>query len=86
MRYLVGNVAPGVLEAGFYLGFGFVLDGSITGGAPTFALSMVSTVVFGLLGLVALVGGGGRLPHDQGMPPPAAPAAPAPGAARGRSR
>ena len=53
---LAGNVALAVLEAGFYLGFGFVLNGSLTGGAPTLALSLVSTVVFGLLGLAVLVG------------------------------
>jgi uncharacterized membrane protein YjfL (UPF0719 family) len=53
---LDGNVALGVLESGFYLGFGFVLNGSLTGSAPTFALSMASTVVFGLLGLAVVVG------------------------------
>ncbi|MGI3779148.1 MAG: DUF350 domain-containing protein [Janthinobacterium lividum] len=53
---LAGNVALGVLEAGFYLGFGFILNGSLTGAAPTFALSMLSTVVFGLLGLAVVVG------------------------------
>lgn len=53
---LAGNVALAVLEAGFYVGFGFILNGSLTGAAPTFALSMVSTVVFGLLGLAVMVG------------------------------
>jgi len=53
---LDGNVALGVLEAGFYVGFGFILNGSLTGSAPTFALSMASTVVFGLLGLAVVVG------------------------------
>ena len=53
---LDGNVALGVLEAGFYVGFGFVLNGSLTGSAPTFGLSMASTVVFGLLGLAVVVG------------------------------
>lgn len=53
---LDGNVALGVVEAGFYVGFGFVLNGSLTGVAPTFGLSLVSTVVFGLLGLAVVVG------------------------------
>jgi len=53
---LDGNVALGVLEAGFYVGFGFVLNGSLTGSAPTFGLSIASTVVFGLLGLAVVVG------------------------------
>jgi uncharacterized membrane protein YjfL (UPF0719 family) len=53
---LDGNVALGVLEAGFYVGFGFVLNGSLTGAAPSFGLSMASTVVFGLLGLAVVVG------------------------------
>ncbi|SDU79956.1 protein of unknown function [Microlunatus sagamiharensis] len=53
---LAGNTALGVLEAGFYLGFGFVLNGSLTGSAETFGLSLASTVVFGLLGLAVVVG------------------------------
>jgi len=53
---LAGNTALGVLEAGFYVGFGFVLNGSLTGSAETFGLSLASTVVFGLLGLAVVVG------------------------------
>ncbi len=53
---LAGNTALGVLEAGFYLGFGFVLNGSLTGSAASFGLSLASTVVFGLLGLAVVVG------------------------------
>ena len=52
---LRGNVALGVVEAGFYLAFGFILDGSLTGAAPTMALGLASTVVFGFLGLVLVV-------------------------------
>ena len=53
---LRGNVALGVVEAGFYLGFGFVLNGSLTGAAPTLGQGLASTVVFGLLGLAVVVG------------------------------
>jgi uncharacterized membrane protein YjfL (UPF0719 family) len=50
-----GNVALGVVEAGFYLGFGFVLNGSLTGASATLAQGIASTVVFGLLGLAVVV-------------------------------
>lgn len=52
---LRGNVALGVVEAGFYLGFGFLLNGSLTGASPTVALGLASTVVFGCLGLALVV-------------------------------
>lgn len=52
---LRGNVALGVVEAGFYLGFGFILNGSLTGASPTLAQGLASTVVFGVLGLVVVV-------------------------------
>lgn len=52
---LRGNVALGVVEAGFYLGFGFILNGSLTGASPTMALGLASTVVFGGLGLALVV-------------------------------
>ena len=52
---LRGNVALGVVEAGFYLGFGFIINGSLTGASPTVALGLASTVVFGALGLVLVV-------------------------------
>jgi len=53
---LRGNVALGVVEAGFYVGFGFILNGSLTGAAPTLGQGIASTVVFGLLGLAVVVG------------------------------
>jgi len=52
---LRGNVALGVAEAGFYLGFGFVLNGSLTGASATLGQGIASTVVFGLLGLAVVV-------------------------------
>ena len=50
-----GNVALGVVEAGFYLGFGFILNGSLTGASATLAQGIASTVVFGVLGLAVVV-------------------------------
>ena len=50
-----GNVALGVVEAGFYLGFGFILNGSLTGESATLAQGIASTVVFGLLGLGVVI-------------------------------
>ena len=52
---LRGNVALGVVEAGFYVGFGFVLNGSLTGASATLAQGIASTVVFGSLGLAVVV-------------------------------
>jgi uncharacterized membrane protein YjfL (UPF0719 family) len=48
---LKGNKAVGVVEAGFYIGFGFNLNGSLDGHASSVPLSIASTVVFGLCGL-----------------------------------
>lgn len=52
---LTGNTALGVVEAGFYVGFGFILNGSLTGGAATLGQGLASTVVFGALGLAVMV-------------------------------
>lgn len=49
------NLAVGITEAGFYLGFGAILNGSLTGGADTFGLALASTVVFALLGLALVI-------------------------------
>lgn len=53
---LKGNTALGVVEAGFYIGFGFILNGSLTGASATLAQGIASTVVFGLLGLAVVIG------------------------------
>jgi uncharacterized membrane protein YjfL (UPF0719 family) len=50
-----GNLALGVVEAGFYVGFGFILNGSLTGASATLGQGIASTVVFGLLGLAVMV-------------------------------
>jgi uncharacterized membrane protein YjfL (UPF0719 family) len=55
-RLLAGDLAIGIAEAGFYLGFGFILNGSLDGTAPSTATGLASTVVFGTLGLVVVVG------------------------------
>ena len=47
-----GNGGVAAVEVGSYLGIGFILAGSLTGGAHTFALSLLSTVAFYLLGLL----------------------------------
>ena len=52
---LRGNVALGIVEAGFYLAFGWILNGSLTGAAPTLASGLASTVVFGTAGLLVVV-------------------------------
>lgn len=50
------NAAIAAVEVGSYLGIGFILAGSLTGGADTFGLSLASTVVFYLLGLAFVFG------------------------------
>lgn len=56
---LKGNLAVGVTEAGFYLGFGFILNGSLTGSLTgedmSWTTGLLSTMVFGLLGLAVVV-------------------------------
>ena len=51
-----GNMAISVVEAGFYVGLGFILKGSLTGVASSSWLSFTSTVVFFAAGLAFVVG------------------------------
>lgn len=53
---LDGNIALGAVEAGFYIGFGAILNGSLTGTSPSGFETAASTVVFGLLGLAVMIG------------------------------
>lgn len=53
---LQGNVSIGIVEAAFYVGLGFLLNGSLTGTADTFWLSIASTVVFYIIGLAFVTG------------------------------
>ncbi len=46
-----GNKAVGIIEAGFYIGLGFLLNGSLTGDADTFTTFWASTAAFYLAGL-----------------------------------
>jgi uncharacterized membrane protein YjfL (UPF0719 family) len=48
---LEGNRAIGIVEAASYIGIGFLLNGSLTGSADSVLLSILSTVVFFILGL-----------------------------------
>lgn len=47
-----GNLAVGIVEAGFYIGFGFILMGSLQGDSPSLALGLASTIVFAIAGLL----------------------------------
>lgn len=49
---LEGKTSVGIVEGGFYIGIGFLLQGSLTGTAKTLLLSVASTAVFYALGLV----------------------------------
>lgn len=51
-----GNLAMAVVEAGFYIGIGFMIKGSLTGGASSNWLSFASTVVFYLAGIAFVIG------------------------------
>lgn len=50
-----GNLGVAFMEAAFYIAVGLLLGGSLTGSAATVGLTVASSVVFFLLGLLALV-------------------------------
>lgn len=50
-----GNLAVAIVEAGFYIGIGFLLKGSLTGTASSNWLSFASTVVFYLAGVAFVI-------------------------------
>ena len=52
---LKGNLGVGIAEAGAYVGIGLLLGGSLTGTAETAWLSLATTVIFYLLGLLFVV-------------------------------
>ncbi len=52
---LKGDVSVGLMEAAFYVAVGLLLAGSLTGTAATVGLTVGSSVVFFILGLVLLV-------------------------------
>ena len=54
-RKITGNTALGVVEASMYIATGFILKGSLAGGGGTFFQSLVSAVLFFILGQIALL-------------------------------
>ncbi|CCK78483.1 DUF350 domain-containing protein [Desulfobacula toluolica] len=54
-RKVVGNTAVGMVEAGMYVATGFILNGSISGSGGTFVQSIVSAILFFILGQLALL-------------------------------
>lgn len=50
-----GNTAIGIVECGFYVGLGWLLNGSLTGTASSNWLAFASTVVFYMLGLALVM-------------------------------
>lgn len=54
-RKITGNTAVGVVEAGMYIATGFILNGSLSGGGGTFFQSLVSALLFFILGQMALL-------------------------------
>jgi uncharacterized membrane protein YjfL (UPF0719 family) len=51
-----GNTAIGIVEAGFYIGFGLILNGSLSGSAPTIEQGFLSSLVFSVLGVALVIG------------------------------
>jgi len=54
-RKITGNTALGTVEASMYIATGFILKGSLSGGGGTFFQSLVSAVLFFVLGQIALL-------------------------------
>ncbi len=50
-------LAVSVVKAAFYVAFGFVVNGSLTGSAPNWPTAVAATLVFTVLGGALLVGG-----------------------------
>lgn len=51
-----GNTAIGIVEAGFYIGFGLILNGSLSGSAPTIGQGFLASLVFSVLGVALVIG------------------------------
>lgn len=54
-RKITGNTALGMVEASMYIATGFILKGSLSGSGGTFFQSLVSAVLFFILGQIALL-------------------------------
>ncbi|MEH0020947.1 MAG: DUF350 domain-containing protein [Desulfobacter sp.] len=57
-RTVTGNTALGMVEASMYIATGLILNGSLSGGGGTFFQSLVSAVLFFVLGQMVLLGFG----------------------------
>ncbi len=53
---LDGNRAVGAVEGGFYIGFGAIIGGALSGEAPDALIGFASSALFTLLGLLTLIG------------------------------
>ncbi|MCG8689080.1 MAG: DUF350 domain-containing protein [Desulfobacterales bacterium] len=54
-RTVTGNTALGMVEAGMYVATGFILNGSLSGGGGPFVQSLLSALLFFVLGQVVLL-------------------------------
>ncbi|HCY87890.1 MAG TPA: hypothetical protein DHV36_22330 [Desulfobacteraceae bacterium] len=54
-RTVTGNTALGMVEASMYIATGFILNGSLSGGGGTFSQSLMSAVLFFVLGQLVLL-------------------------------
>ncbi len=52
---ITGNTAVGMVEASMYIATGFILNGSLSGGGGSFFQSLVSAVLFFIIGQIALL-------------------------------
>ncbi len=52
---VVGNTAVGMVEAGMYIATGFILNGAISGTGGTFVQSLVSAILFFIVGQMTLL-------------------------------
>lgn len=53
---LSGNVSVGIVEAGSYIGLGFIMAGSLTGTGPSGLMTAITTPVFYALGVLFVLG------------------------------
>jgi uncharacterized membrane protein YjfL (UPF0719 family) len=51
-----GNKGLGMVHAGFYVGFGFILRGSLIGSAPSWQVGLLATAGFAVLGTAVMIG------------------------------
>lgn len=54
-RTVIGNTALGTVEAAMYIATGFILKGSLSGGGGTFAQSLLSALLYFIIGQAVLL-------------------------------